>query len=362
MGHHDRPPLMSICSPRRAAVIAAAVERVDRGKHIPWIKPKNATPAQNMSFYLGGHRPYWLSDSPVPMFISATTLGEYKGYDEKWPIALRGGMGNAPWALDSGGFTELKIHGEWRQHPDDYGGAVVRFMDEYGMLPPDFVATQDWMCEPVVIKGGTYKGVTFAGTGLTIRDHIELTVENYLYLAEEFYFVPWLIPMQGYRIDDYLLCEQMLLDAGVDLTGEFHGDGSGRPLIGLGSVCRREATSEVLEIVQTFADKGYRLHGFGVKTDGLKRYGHLLDSADSMAWSYAARMENIRLPDTAWGACTHSGICNNCLRWALTWREIVLAGLHGTDLDPDWSFLAEMLAELDDGTGQLAFDFNLIGA
>ncbi len=352
---------MSTCSPRRAAIIAAAAGRVDRGKHTSWIHPKNGTPAQNMSFYLGGHRPYWLADSPVPMFVSAATLGEYKRHGEQWPIAVRGGMGKAPWALDSGGFTELKIHGEWRMHPDEYGGMVVRFMDEYGMLPPDFAAPQDWMCEPMVLAGGTYRGVTFKGTKLTVRDHLELTIWNYLHLAEEFYFVPWIPVLQGYTLDDYLLCEQMYLDAGVDLTGKSMGDGTGRPLIGLGSVCRREATSEVLQIVQTFADKGYRLHGFGVKTDGLKLYGHLLDSADSMAWSYAARMENIRLPDTEWGRCTHAGICNNCLRWALTWRELVLAGLHGTNLEPGWPTFTELLDLMASDTGQLTLDLDLIG-
>lgn len=341
---------MSTISPRRAATIAAVAARVDQGKLISWIKPKNATPAENMSFYLGGHRPYWLSDSPAPMFISATTLGEYKRAGEQWPIAVRGGMGRAPWALDSGGFTELKLHGEWRQHPDDYGSMVVRLMDEYTMLPPDFVATQDWMCEPVVIKGGTYKGVKFAGTGLTVRDHIELTVENYLYLAEEFYFVPWLIPMQGYTLEDYLLCEQMLLDAGVDLAGK---ERARPPLVGLGSVCRREATAEIEEIVSTFHAKGYRLHGFGVKTDGLRRYGRRLASADSMAWSAVARLEGIRLPDTEWGRCEHPGVCNNCLRWALVWREMVLAGLHGTDVDPDWATLADLYDQLDEQTGQL---------
>nr|WP_236565663.1 MULTISPECIES: hypothetical protein [Nocardia] len=33
---------------------------------------------------------------------------------------------------------------------------------------------------------------------------------------------------------------------------------------------------------------GIRLHGLGVKTTGLSRYGALLSSADSMAWSYCA--------------------------------------------------------------------------
>ncbi|MBQ1164408.1 hypothetical protein KBZ21_41190, partial [Streptomyces sp. A73] len=39
------------------------------------------------------------------------------------------------------------------------------------------------------------------------------------------------------------------------------------------------------EIVATLHSHGLRLHGFGVKTQGLSDYGPSLYSADSMAWS-----------------------------------------------------------------------------
>ncbi|WP_449288794.1 deazapurine DNA modification protein DpdA family protein [Micromonospora echinofusca] len=35
-----------------------------------------------------------------------------------------------------------------------------------------------------------------------------------------------------------------------------------------------------------------------------------------MAWSYGARADKVRLP-----GCQHAGPCNNCLRYALVWRE-----------------------------------------
>lgn len=345
---------MSTTTPRRAAVIAALTAVVDRGEHTSWIHPKNATPAEAMTFFLGSHRPYWLAQSRAPLFISVNTMGEYKGYGDNWPIAKAGGC-RVPWALDSGGFTELKNHGEHRIPPDIYGSMVTRFMDEYTMTPPNFAAIQDFMCEPWVIAGGTYKGQRFVGTGLTLRNHLELTVMNYCYLAEEFDFINWMPTLQGYTLEDYLLCEQLYLDAGVDLAGARR--------VGLGSVCRRESTAEIAEIVKTFAGRGYRLHGFGVKTDGLKLYGKDLASADSMAWSTAARLEQIQLPDTRWGACTHPGICNNCLRWAMVWREMVLRGLHGVTVDPDWEFLRALIDQLAEETGQLEldFDFDLIG-
>jgi hypothetical protein len=56
-----------------------------------------------------------------------------------------------------------------------------------------------------------------------------------------------------------------------------------------------------------------RLHGFGVKAQGLARYGHLLTSADSMAWSMHARREP-PLP-----GCTGHINCANCRRYAYPW-------------------------------------------
>jgi hypothetical protein len=78
------------------------------------------------------------------------------------------------------------------------------------------------------------------------------------------------------------------------------------PIVGLGSVCRRQATGEIGAIVTTFADRGLALHGFGVKVHGITKYGHLLASADSMAWSTRAR----RAPRMA--GCTHrTAKCQN---------------------------------------------------
>ena len=90
------------------------------------------------------------------------------------------------------------------------------------------------------------------------------------------------------------------------------------PLTGLGSVCRRQSTGQIAVIVTTLASLGLRLHGFGIKTTGLHRYGHLLASADSMAWSYAAR----RAP--ALSGCTGHRNCANCPDFALAWRLEVL--------------------------------------
>ena len=49
--------------------------------------------------------------------------------------------------------------------------------------------------------------------------------------------------------------------------------------VGLGSVCRRQATAEIGDIVKAMADEGLRLHGFGVKAAGIagERSGQLRD-------------------------------------------------------------------------------------
>ncbi|HSX28404.1 MAG TPA: hypothetical protein VLF60_03050 [Candidatus Saccharimonadales bacterium] len=73
----------------------------------------------------------------------------------------------------------------------------------------------------------------------------------------------------------------MYKSAGLDLARE--------RLVGLGSICRRQGTEEIGRIVEQLAGMGLRLHGFGIKTLGLRRYRKHLMSADSMAWSIRGR-------------------------------------------------------------------------
>ncbi|MEU7822951.1 hypothetical protein [Catellatospora sp. NPDC049133] len=241
------------------------------------------------TFYLGTHRPHWLKSSSVPLMVSMHTLARYRGRGDNAPKA------RCHWALDSGAFSELSAHGEWSVDPDTFGGRVYRLMDDLG-TPPDFVSIQDWMCEPHML----------AKTGLTVADHQALTLDSYLYLREEFPDAPWLPILQGWTVDDYLAHVEAYRAAGVDLAAA--------PLVGLGSVCRRSRTSELVTIVGALAARGLRLHGFGVKVSGLARCAHQLASADSLSWSAQARYEQIRMT-----GCTHVGICNNCRRWAETW-------------------------------------------
>jgi hypothetical protein len=88
-------------------------------------------------------------------------------------------------------------------------------------------------------------------------------------------------------------------------------------------VCRLQATAEVELLIHSLHARGItRLHGFGVKTQGLICCGRLLTSADSMAWSYAACRQP-PLPDCA----TRHSTCANCPRYAYQWHARISKSL-----------------------------------
>jgi hypothetical protein len=277
-------------------------------------------------FYLGTHQPHWLrlpQFRDVPLFPTRNRLNTYK--------TLPRAVGR--YGLDSNGFTELQRNGEWTVTEPEFVAQIRRIVA--GVGTPDFVSPMDWMCEPWVITGQNwhlsprdpkYFHGTRAARGLgptqtpgddeqpfddAVRFHQERTVENLIELRRLAPEIPWMPVLQGWELRHYLDCADMYAAAGIDLAAE--------PIVGLGSVCRRQATSEIDEIVSTFHQRGLRLHGFGVKTQGLGDYGPELASADSMAWSYDAR-RNQPLP----GHGARHKNCANCPDWALMWRQRVL--------------------------------------
>jgi hypothetical protein len=244
-------------------------------------------------FWLGTHETSWLRKTTVPLFISHRRLAPRKTL----PRAA------GAWALDSGGFTELnKPPHRYVMTEDEYVEAVQRYQAEIGGLA--WAAPMDWMCEPFVLEQ----------TGLTVREHQQRTVENYLRLRDRGPFIPVL---QGWELSDYLDCITIYEAHGVDLTAV--------PLVGVGSVCRRQNEDDIGRIFWEINRAGIRCHGFGVKKRGLALYGGLLASADSLAWSYNAR-KNPPLPGH-----THKS-CANCIDWALMWRDDVLANPIQMDL------------------------------
>jgi hypothetical protein len=240
-----------------------------------------------VKFFLGTHLPGWLAALDVPLFVSHRRLAGRRVL----PVARSG------WALDSGGFTELSLHGAWQTTPAAYAAAIERYRDHVGSL--EWAAPQDWMCEPAIL----------GRTGRSVVEHQAATVASVVDLRDRVTGVRVIPVLQGWTLGDYLACVGLYAAAGIDLAAE--------PLVGLGSVCRRQATTEIATITRELAGVGLRLHGFGVKTTGLTRYAGHLASADSLAWSYNARHN----PPLA--GCSHQ-TCANCPRWALAWRQRVI--------------------------------------
>ncbi|MGW2169165.1 deazapurine DNA modification protein DpdA family protein [Streptomyces sp. NPDC001705] len=277
--------------------------------------------------YFNTHETHWLYAKRLERLLGGYTLfvaiPRLERRKTPFPPALH------PYCVDSGGFSELQKHGRWRRSAAEYVALVRRIVGQLGPELCQWVAPQDCMCEDLVIYGGIGpRGAVFKGTRemrgmhpgdreqdrtIAIRIHQRLTVNNYvelITLAPEIKFIPVL---QGQTLEDYEYCDQLYRKAGVNLATA--------PVVGLGSVCRRQAEGEIEEIVDHFHAKGYRLHGFGVKTLGLGRYGPKLVSADSLAWSEDARRRPGGFgPVHPAGTSTHKN-CANCPDYAVWWHR-----------------------------------------
>lgn len=238
-----------------------------------------------MLFYLGTHMPYWLKHVKVPLFISARKLRDRR----KSPKAIH------RWALDSGGFSELAIHGKWTTPARDYARQVEDWALDSGNM--DWAVIQDWPCATPAL----------AKTGLRVIEHQRRSVESLLELRS-LSGAKFIAVLQGRTLGEYLRHAEMYEVAGVRLRDE--------SLVGVGSLANRQRGEQAGYMLGRLAAAGLKLHGFGVKTHGLAKYGRVLASADSMAWSRIAR-SSPPLP-----GCTHRN-CANCLKFALNWRKAV---------------------------------------
>lgn len=214
-----------------------------------------------MRFFIGLHQP---SDAQHfdAAFVSVNRLRNRKG-----PFKV------GDWIMDSGAFTEISTHGLWRTPVQDYADQIKRWSANGNLLA---AVAQDYMCEPFIV----------AKTGLSVTKHQQLTVERYLALRTCDTGGVYVMPvLQGFKPSDYVAHIRMYADA------LRHG-----AWVGVGSVCKRNGDAKAIEAV-LLAIKQERpdllLHGFGLKTtalgSGLVR--SLLHTADSMAWSFAARKQ-----------------------------------------------------------------------
>jgi hypothetical protein len=246
------------------------------------------------NFYLGAHHPNWLTFAEFPLFVSRRRLQMYKVLPKA----------NRKWALDSGGFTELQMHGRWTLSASDYVALARRYRDEIGHM--EWAAPQDWMCEPFMLEK----------TKSTVESHQRRTVRNYVGLMEMAPDIPWIPVLQGWLPSDYMRC--------IDLYSQYRVDLTKCPTVGVGSICRRQGEVRIAMLLDELARHGLRLHGFGIKLKGLELAANSLHSADSMAWSYAARRQ-----PTMCGSKTHKN-CANCYTYAKEWRDKVATLIERT--------------------------------
>lgn len=219
---------------------------------------RKATRRGSVRFFVGLHQP---SDARHfdAAFISVNRLRQRKG-----PFVV------GDWIMDSGAFSTIVTHGGYPCGVEEYAAQIARWRTNGRLLA---AVAQDFMCEPAML----------AKTGLTIADHQRLTIERYdalLPLVGGVYIMPVL---QGYRPEEYV--------SHIQQYGDRLSPGM---WVGVGSVCKRNGDVAAIEAVLVAIHRArpdLLLHGFGLKTTALRSglVRALLFTADSMAWSFAAR-------------------------------------------------------------------------
>ncbi len=210
--------------------------------------------------YVGLHHPADAVKVPRCM-ISANVL-------ERRRAPIR----SADWMLDSGAFSRIssgRDHLPARSYAD-----MADRLNGPGLRA---VVAQDWMCEPPVLEM----------LGASVKEHQDRTLERYGELRALWGpRMPYLLPVvQGFAPSEYGAMARTL-------APEIDDDA----WVGVGSVCKRQGNpSAIVAVLDAILDAApdWRLHGFGVKSTALSdpRVADRLWSIDSMAWSFAARME-----------------------------------------------------------------------
>jgi len=211
-------------------------------------------------FFVGMHRPADAGKVSFPAFISVNTIRNRKS-----------GFPVGDWIMDSGAFSTILRHGGYPYPPEEYAAQIRRWSTNGNLLA---AISQDFMCEPVMVER----------TGLTIAEHQRLTIERYDAILKAGTGGVYLMPvLQGYAPADYV---EHLRQYGERIRHN--------AWVGVGSVCKRNSSPAAIEnvLLTIMCERpDLRLHGFGIKTTALKSgiVWELLYSADSMAWSFAAR-------------------------------------------------------------------------
>lgn len=214
-----------------------------------------------MRFFTGLHQPADARQFDAA-FISVNRLR-----------SRRSGFPVGDWIMDSGAFTTILKHGGYPESVNAYAAQIKRWATNGRLLA---AVAQDFMCEEHMLKI----------TGKTIAEHQQLTIERFDALAACDVGGVTIMPvLQGYAPGDYV--------SHIEMYGDRLAAGM---WVGVGSVCKRNGDPYAVErVLLAIANRrpDLRLHGFGLKSTALSSWlvTELLYTADSMAWSYAARRE-----------------------------------------------------------------------
>jgi len=169
--------------------------------------------------------------------------------------------------IDSGSFTRIKLGREVA----DYR----RLIDTAIINDARIVFVPDYMCETNIRAIGGYSVET------AIRRTTRNTIDMLKY-AEKIGFDTKRIGrvVQGWNVEDYIRHIDLMLKKKVI-------EDKKDCVIGIGSVCRRNATLNIVNIIKAIRKRlpNAYLHAFGVKGDTLPYINRLVDSADSFAWA-----------------------------------------------------------------------------
>jgi hypothetical protein len=217
-------------------------------------------PENTFRFYVGMHMPS-KADKLERAFISVNRL-----------LKRKSGFPVKDWIMDSGAFTTIAKHGCYPEPVSVYADQIRRWKTNGNLVA---AVSQDYMCEDHMLQK----------TGMNVRQHQFLTIERYDQLLAEDTGVYILPVLQGYTPQSYV--------DHIRMYGDRLADGA---YVGVGSVCKRNASpSSIAQVLKAIKSErpDLKLHGFGIKTTSLL-WADVRDnlySADSMAWSFAARMQ-----------------------------------------------------------------------
>jgi len=200
--------------------------------------------------------------------------------------------------VDSGGFHHMMTN------QGEYEDTDTQYLDYIQQYAPDLWALRDYPCEAELL----------AELGETVEERQQKTTNHHVALTNKMDDrgrMPGtaVSVVQGWTQEQYMEHLDALQDHGV-----LHD------YVGIGTVCGREDTQEVANIIFAVRDalpSRCRLHAFGVKGDVL-RYEEVvdaLDSADSAAYDWKA---SNHFEERADG---QSFTWRDCARAYLNWRH-----------------------------------------